>query len=189
MASMRRASQSLGYLIQSMVVISRYRSGRERVRRERVAMADVLKEASDLVAMHRPGPPAETQVTVDPPDLQVRVDRQKALMLFHNLLDNALKFGGHMTPVRVRAFEEDGNVVVSIRDDGPGFPKSVLERMGHPFVTGDPTATRMEGGLGLGLMVAMAMVELHGGRLTVDSRPGEGSTVFVILPQDMRQRS
>lgn len=186
LAAMRQASQALGYLIQSMVVISRYRSGRERLHLQRFPAGEVLQEAADLARMRRPGRGGETQITVDPENLVLRADRQKALMVFHNLLDNALKFGGGRSPVRVRAFAEDGHVVVSVRDDGPGFPRSVLDRVGHPFVTGDTTDTRLQGGLGLGLMVAIAMAELHGGRLTIDSRPGEGSTVFVSFPQDMR---
>ncbi len=182
--AMRRASQSLGYLIQSMVVFSRYRSGREVVRPERLRVGDLISEAAQHAGLEGARHAPSFQATVDPPDLEVEADHQKVLMVLHNLLENAAKFGPAGAPVRARAFAEDGHVIIAIRDEGPGFPKSVLDRVGRPFVTGDTSDSRMQGGLGLGLMVARAMVDLHGGSLTIDSRPGEGSTVYVRLPRD-----
>jgi signal transduction histidine kinase len=96
-----------------------------------------------------------------------------------SLLDNAAKFGAGK-PVEITAWREGADAVLSVRDHGPGIPPDRVRRIFEPFERA-VSATHY-GGLGLGLYVAKAIVEEHGGALTVDSREGEGATFTARLP-------
>ena len=98
-----------------------------------------------------------------------------------NLLDNAIKYtpaGGRVT-VSVQG-DSDGAVVLSVSDTGLGIPEEDLARIFERFYRGDQS--RSEPGTGLGLSLARAIARAHGGDITVESHPGEGSTFRVTLP-------
>ena len=98
-----------------------------------------------------------------------------------NLVDNAIKYtpGGGRVTVSVRG-DSDGAVVLSVSDTGPGIPEEDHERIFERFYRGDQS--RSEPGTGLGLSLARAIARAHGGDITVESRPMEGSTFRVSLP-------
>jgi signal transduction histidine kinase len=95
------------------------------------------------------------------------------------LLDNAAKFGAGK-PVEIAARREGENAILSVRDHGPGIPPDRVHRIFEPFERA--VSAKHYGGLGLGLYIARAIVEEHGGTLTVDSRLGEGTTFTARLP-------
>jgi PAS domain S-box-containing protein len=99
-----------------------------------------------------------------------------------NVLDNAIKFtpaGGRVT---VTTRHQDGQVRVVVADEGPGIPAEFLPRVFSPFEQVDSSATRQHGGMGLGLSLARLLVERHGGSIELDSAPGRGTTVTIVLP-------
>jgi signal transduction histidine kinase len=114
-------------------------------------------------------------------------DRVEQVLL--NLLDNALKYsrpGGAVT-VRITATQKndaqgDGMVVVQVRDEGSGIPAAELPRIGERFYRADRARSRAEGGSGLGVAIARALVEAHGGRLWLESREGQGTVATFTLP-------
>jgi two-component system sensor histidine kinase VicK len=95
---------------------------------------------------------------------------------------NAIQFtdtNGHITIV---LGEDSGYANVSVRDDGIGIPARDLPRVFERFFQVETHLTRRHGGMGLGLSVAKSMVELHGGRIWVESEEGKGSTFTFLLP-------
>jgi len=107
-------------------------------------------------------------------------DRRLAQVLL-NLVGNAVKFtdqGG----VTVGAKKSDGKFLVSVADTGPGIPKTEQKRIFEEFQQVDSSSTRAKGGTGLGLAIAKRIVEMHGGRLWVESTLGEGSTFYFTIP-------
>jgi signal transduction histidine kinase len=98
-----------------------------------------------------------------------------------NLLDNALKYGGSRITVRIEA--TNGNVRVSVADEGPGLTPAEQERIFEKFYRGGPELTRASGGTGLGLYISKELVEQMGGRLLVRADPGAGATFTVELPR------
>ena len=84
--------------------------------------------------------------------------------------------------VDVRAVRAGDRAVLEVRDSGPGLDPAVAERVFERFYRADPSRSRHRGGTGLGLSIAQSIVEAHGGSITVDSRPGSGTTVRVGLP-------
>jgi len=117
------------------------------------------------------------------PDLpQVNGDAQRLGQVFDNLIGNAIKFSPNGGPVVVRVGAHNDRVVVAVRDRGIGIPPDQLDRIWERFYQVDQGSTRRFGGSGLGLAIVKRIIEAHGGRVWVESTPGEGSTFFFSLP-------
>jgi two-component system OmpR family sensor kinase len=78
--------------------------------------------------------------------------------------------------------DDDGGVILTVADEGPGLPAQVATRAFERFYRGDPSRSRSKGGAGLGLSIVAAIVEAHGGTVTVRSEEGAGATFEVRLP-------
>lgn len=98
-----------------------------------------------------------------------------------NLLDNARFYGNGM--VRVTVEDEGAAVRVIVADDGPGIPPEELDKVFEPYVRLEASRARHTGGTGLGLPIAKAIAEAHGGSLSLASPPGEGVTATLVLPR------
>jgi signal transduction histidine kinase len=126
------------------------------------------------------------EVTLEPTDVGlVTGDERRVRQVIFNLLSNAVKFtpeGGH---VDVRALQVNGEVQVSVADTGPGIADDDLERIFEEFQQTEAGLEQREG-TGLGLALSKRLVELHGGRIWVDSAPGAGSTFVFTLPARRR---
>jgi signal transduction histidine kinase len=128
---------------------------------------------------------AEKQLALEvdvPADLpQGFGDERRITQVLMNLVSNAIKFT-EAGSVCIRAKVEDGSFVVAVTDTGVGIAPGDCERIFEEFQQVDSSSTRKKGGTGLGLAIAKRIVELHGGRIWVDSTPGQGSTFAFTLP-------
>jgi len=115
--------------------------------------------------------------------LMLRADRRAVRTMLSNLVSNALAHNPADCRVRVTArVFADGRLTLSVIDDGIGIPQEVLGRIGDPFnKLGDPYVTS-SGRLGLGWAATRKLIEQHGGQMSVESRPGEGTTVRLTFP-------
>ncbi len=102
--------------------------------------------------------------------------------ILENLLDNAVRYTSDGGSITVRAAVKDNEIVVSVSDSGIGIPKVEQERIFERFYRADAARSRESGGTGLGLSIVKHLVEAQGGRVTVESEVGRGSTFRVILP-------
>jgi signal transduction histidine kinase/CHASE3 domain sensor protein len=118
-----------------------------------------------------------------PADLPLgRGDERRLTQVLMNLVSNAIKFT-ETGSVSIRAKVEDGSFVVRVADTGMGIADQDLERIFGEFQQVDSSSTRKTGGTGLGLAIARRIVEMHGGRIWVESTPGAGSTFYFTVPQ------
>ena len=100
-----------------------------------------------------------------------------------NLVENSIKFGSQQGVVAIEAGQQDdGAVVISVADDGPGIPAERLEKVLEPFISTHNPMISDGGGLGLGLAITKKLVEAHGGRLDLTSQPGNGTVVTLFFP-------
>ncbi|HEU5115816.1 MAG TPA: ATP-binding protein, partial [Isosphaeraceae bacterium] len=124
--------------------------------------------------------------------LSVEVENQPPLILdgdadrlrevLDNLLENAQKYNRPPGFIRVRLRSESGRAVVEVIDSGVGISPEAIPRIFDRFYRVESSRSRRTGGVGLGLSIVKAIVEAHGGRIEVESQPGQGSTFRVILP-------
>jgi signal transduction histidine kinase len=123
-------------------------------------------------------------VAYDGPDhLAFRVRPTSLGRAVANLVDNGAKYGERVM-VRLRA-TADAGVVIEVEDDGPGIPEEMREAVLRPFVRGDPSRNLNDApGFGLGLAIARAVVEGHGGRMVLDAAPTRGTLVRIELPAE-----
>lgn len=146
-----------------------------------VAIRAVVQEAWELVALEDKA--SAIRFTIEIPDNQlVAGDPDRLVQVFVNLLRNSLEAvqSSGMILVRSRRFSEAGDawVEITVEDDGPGIPRDVLPQIFDAFVT-----TRLDSrGTGLGLAVAEAIVEEHGGTIQAANRPGGGACLTLRLP-------
>ncbi|MET8141490.1 HAMP domain-containing sensor histidine kinase [Sphaerisporangium sp. NPDC005288] len=112
-------------------------------------------------------------------------DEARLRQVVANLVGNVLRHTPAGTAFRVGVGNLDGHVVIEVADEGPGLPVQDAERVFERFYRADPSRTRNGvGGTGLGLSIAAALVQAHGGVITLDSDPGRGATFRVALPTD-----
>ena len=108
-------------------------------------------------------------------------DERRIAQVLLNLVGNAIKFTDR-GEVAVQASAANGSLTVAVCDSGPGISPDDQARIFDEFQQADNSTTRSKGGTGLGLAIARRIVEMHGGRIWVESAPGKGSRFFFTLP-------
>jgi two-component system, OmpR family, sensor histidine kinase VicK len=115
-------------------------------------------------------------------DARVDVDPVRIEQAIRILIDNAAKYG-RGSPVRLRSEAAPASLLISVGDEGPGIPQEAVPHIFERFYRTDRTRSRSSGGAGLGLAIAQSIVTAHGGRIEVDSEPGRGTVMTIVLPR------
>jgi signal transduction histidine kinase/CheY-like chemotaxis protein len=175
-------------LIDDLMDVSRISRGTFELRREHVALDDVVRSA---VETSRPSIDAsghELSVHLASEPIYLDADVIRLAQVFANLLNNAAKYTGPGGRIAVTAERETGMVLVTVQDSGIGIPAEKLTQVFEPFTQLDHSLERSRGGLGIGLALARRLVEMHGGTIEAHSPgPGAGSQFVVRLPLSARQ--
>jgi len=164
-------------------IVSRIEAGKEEIRATRFRLDTLIHETLEALR-----PVAEengvTIAALGPPSVVIRADRDKISRVIMNLVHNAIKFSPRGGQVQVAASGEgEGEwVTLAVRDSGPGIPAGEVDRIFDKFHQVKRNRGRGGAGSGLGLPISRQLVEMHGGRLTVESAVGQGSTFTVVLP-------
>jgi signal transduction histidine kinase len=168
------------HLLETLLDISAAEAGVLKLNRDRLDLRSLTERAADLyreVAEEK-----AITVTLDQPEpVEAGADAIRLGQAINNLLDNALKYtpaGGRVT---LAARTEPKAVVITVSDNGPGVPAGEREAIFRRLYRGD--SSRSQRGLGLGLSMVKAIVEAHGGSVTVDDAPGGGARFMVRLPR------
>ncbi len=120
------------------------------------------------------------------PDDEISVwgDERAIKQILLNLLSNAIKFSHDGGQVDIRAWLDDAaDLVLEVEDYGIGMAENEIERALEPFGQARATVAKAHGGTGLGLPIAKGLIDAHGGKLVIDSSPGRGTRVRILLPQ------
>jgi heavy metal sensor kinase len=172
-------------MINTMLDITEVEAGTGRLGREEVDISHIVREACDLFQ-----PVAEDKkislLSSAQKELFVKGDKRRLQRLVSNLLDNALKYTSPAGGVTVSAVEKDGAVLLSVRDTGIGISEKDLPHIFTRFYRCDQS--RSQAGTGLGLSLAKAIAEAHGGSIGISSSLGKGSVLTVSLPSASRFR-
>jgi two-component system, OmpR family, phosphate regulon sensor histidine kinase PhoR len=178
----QRHTERLNSLLDDLLLLSRLESGHPRLQREPVALETLL---ADLLADYRSRPAAvrhELRGDVTPGLPAVAADPLRLSQVFENLLDNAIKYSPAGSTVTVSIRLQDREVVVTVRDTGPGIPERDLPHIFERFYRVEKGRSRDQGGTGLGLSIVKHIVQLHGGRTWAESTLGQGTAVSFSVP-------
>ncbi len=168
-------------LINDILDLSKIEAGQLTLALTDYSMADIVQSVAVSVEALAREKQLELAVTVDP-DLPLgRGDQRRLTQVVLNLVGNALKFtdAGH---VAVRARRADDAFLVEVADTGPGIAPEDQAKIFEEFQQADSATTRAKGGTGLGLAIARRIIEMHGGRMWVESTLGRGSTFSFTVP-------
>ena len=181
------SGQQLLDLISQLLDMSKIEAGKLELEEEEFEAAGAIDDCVTLLGDRAQQAGIALVVQVQAPALLVRADRRALRQVLINLVSNAIKFtlrGGRVElGLQVNA---DGAVAYRVTDTGIGISAEAIARLFQPFQQADASITRKFGGTGLGLAISRALVEAHGGTLTLDSAPERGTTAWVVLPPKRR---
>ena len=180
-SDINRSGQHLLDLINDVLSMARIESGK--IELEFVA-ADPSQLVNEAIKTIKPkADEAGLQFRINTPDLPpVRADKRAIKQVLLNLLSNAIKFNSSDGFITVETRVEGNGVAIWIHDTGIGIEDDDIPRVMKPFEKAGTAGHQNNGGMGLGLPVSIALVELHGGKLVIESEPAVGTSVHFTLP-------
>ncbi|HJV86047.1 MAG TPA: PAS domain-containing protein [Noviherbaspirillum sp.] len=174
-------------LIEDLLDVTRMMSGKLRLVKQPLALLPTLQAAVESVRAMAASKHISVSCTYRITSEQVEGDADRVQQIFWNLLSNAVKFTPDGGNVWLSAAQRDGEICVTVRDDGIGVSPDFLPHLFNRFSQEDTSSTRDHSGLGLGLFLVRHLVELHGGRVVAESEgEGKGSTFRVYFPLRVR---
>lgn len=176
-------SKKLHAMIEDLLLLSRLESSKEPLRIGPVGILALSERVEQTFIPLLKEDSLSLSVEVAPKDLQVHAEAASLERALSNLVDNAVKYNRKNGTVSVTARRHPEGVAIAVRDTGAGIPAQDLGRIFERFYRADKSRSRESGGSGLGLSIAKHIVERHGGRIEVESAPGQGSTFTIILPR------
>ncbi len=172
------SAESLAWILENLLELARYQVGRLRLDKKPTSISRIFETSLKTLRERYPA----RKVLLEHPDKlpPVLVDHFRLERILYNLMENALKYSDAATDVKVFARRERDGLVVGVSDGGVGISPQDYDKIFQPF--GRLASGAKGKGFGLGLVVCKRLVEAHGGRIWVESKPGEGSTFFFTIP-------
>lgn len=176
------AAANMRRLIDNFLDVSVIESGHLRLEPSRTTVAELLAELLPLVRLIASRKRVDLIIEEGEDTGTLFVDSAKVQQVLVNLVGNAIEHSRPSQRVWLAARRNDEEMVLSVRDEGPGLSPEEQKRLFAPFARAGTRKTAGERSVGLGLAIARLAVEAHGGRIWVESVPGAGATFFVALP-------
>jgi signal transduction histidine kinase len=166
-------------MLNTLMDVAEAETGVMRLDMVRVSVREVVRAVADLYEILAD----EKNISMDvdfPHELFINADRTRFQQVIANLVDNAVKYSGDRGRVLLSACEKEGDVLISVSDEGMGIPSDEIGRIWDRLYRGDRSRSRR--GLGLGLSFVKAIVQAHDGEVVVESQSNKGSTFTIRLP-------
>lgn len=179
----REAADHTTRIVDDLLFVARQESGEVRLRPKQVDLVDIVERA---IAASRSIAEVGKSVSFETAESSalLRADPDRLHQVLMILLENALRYGGQK--VLVRLDQAPDGPAITVTDDGPGLMEEELAHVFERFFRGSNAALRYDGGAGLGLPMAKAIIEAHGGKIIVASDPGYGLRVRFTIPNRLR---
>ena len=174
-------------MIADLLDLSRMDAGKQELQLELVNMRDLFRsilERYDMLLRSEAYIKKDYRIRREfaAYDIWAEVDQDRITQVIDNIMNNAIKYSPDGGSIVCRLIEADGRVILSISDEGLGIPRKDLAHIFERFYRVDKARSREQGGTGLGLAISKEVVELHGGKIWVNSVENQGSTFFIALP-------
>ena len=176
------SGEHLLHVVNDILDMSRIEAGKLKLVKEPFDVGSLIASCAEVMR-HAAEAKHLSLVTEVAPGMQELVaDKRACKQMLLNVISNAIKFTDAAGWVRVSAREENGMVELVVADNGIGIDEEDLPKLGNPFVQADNAYNRSHDGAGLGLSVVKGLARLHGGRLEIASKLGQGTTTTILLP-------
>ena len=183
-AVMERQVHHLNRLVDDLLEVSRITRGIIEVKKEPLDLTAIVKAAIETSRPVLDNLRHEVRMDFEPTQICVGGDPVRLTQVFANLLNNAAKYTNHGGVIKVTTRHEDGEAIVSVKDNGIGINPNALTQVFDMFMQVDRSTRRSQGGLGIGLTLVRSLVGMHGGSVEARSEgPGLGSEFIVRLPR------
>jgi len=178
-ASIRRHAARMNRLIGDLVDVVSIDAGKLAIVRSRADTAGLVAEAADAFQASASAKSISLESDGDGAPIEADFDHDRMFQVLANLITNSIKFTPRGGSIRILREHAEGGVRICVSDTGPGIPENMLEAVFERFWQVGVNDRR---GLGLGLFISRCIVEAHGGRIWAESKPGEGSRFYLVLP-------
>jgi len=175
-------SRHLVRLLNDLLDLARSDAGRLTIHPVPTEIGSLVEDVVRSIRAQTEAASQALELEIQPGLPQIAVEPDRIRQVLVNLLTNAHEYCPQGASIRVTAVHSGDQVELAVSDDGPGIPVEQLSHIFDRFTRGDAGLTQRVGGTGLGLAISKSLVELHGGTLSADSSPGQGSTFRVRLP-------
>lgn len=170
-------------LIGDVLDMSKVEAGRYELNYDTFDAADVIRSSVKMIRPAADAAAVSVDVNLDLDQaLLIQADRRAVRQILLNLLSNSVKFSDKGGQVEIDAQAIDGDLELSISDNGAGMSADEIARIGDPYAQGEAAQISAERGSGLGLSLVRSLTELHGGKMEIKSRKNDGTRVKIILP-------
>lgn len=175
-------AEDLGHLVGNILDISKMEEGLEHYDFAETEFIGWLEETIRHFFSRTTSRRYKIQTGITEPSILLNIDKNGMKLAITNLLDNAVKFSSEDSEITVSHEKQGNTLLVKIKDDGIGIPKIEQAKIFEKFYRGKSALDHSVTGTGLGLTIVKQVVEAHGGKIQVESEPGEGSTFVILLP-------
>jgi PAS domain S-box-containing protein len=174
-------------LINDILDLSKVEAGKMELKYEQFYLSDAVAEINTIIYPLAIKKNIRLDVKVDSQLGMIDADKTKFKQILYNLISNAIKFTPEKGYVIIEAYRSGDSVRVSISDTGIGIAKNDMDKLFQPFKQLNPYLNREYEGTGLGLALVKKFVEMHGGKIRVESKVGEGSIFTFVIPLEQKQ--
>jgi two-component system phosphate regulon sensor histidine kinase PhoR len=199
--TIKNHSERLNSLVSDLLTLSRIELGDIRIEKETVDLNNVIDTVFETLKEKAQSKGLYLKREISPINQEVRADRNRLIQILLNLVDNGIKFTEHggvtikvkSEKLKVNSEKENSELLtlnsqprnfteISVEDTGIGIPKKHLSRLGERFYRVDKARSRELGGTGLGLAIVKHLVKAHGWEMQIESIPGKGTKVKILIP-------
>lgn len=177
--SLQSDIEEMEKMVSEILETARRQHKYENLKKQPTNLVDLIKQTTAAFENQPPG----IEIVDLPSEIEVDIDPEQIKTVFENVLNNAIKYSQpDSAPIQISAKYEESYVVVQIRDFGMGIPAEERAHIFEPFYRVDKSRAKDTGGYGLGLSLCKTIMEAHDGKIEVQSRPQEGTTVSLFFP-------
>jgi two-component system sensor histidine kinase ArlS len=179
--AIKNETKDMGALVEKLLFLARSDTGKLSVNKEKFDLYDLAEEIVMENGMIFSEQPIKSEVSKN---TVLYADRKLLKQALRAIIDNSIKYSPNHDEIRIFSMSSHNELVISIQDKGIGIPKEMIKEIFERFYRVDSARTRKTGGTGLGLAIVEMIINVHGGKIIVESDLGKGTLVSIILPID-----